>query len=54
MHFQYAGLLLALVAVCIAPMPFFFFYRGEGIRIGSKRASKATRGSGAVTKDIAH
>lgn len=54
MHFQYAGLLLALVSCVIAPMPFFFYYRGEGIRLGSKRASKATRGSGAVAKDIAH
>ncbi|KAL8276497.1 hypothetical protein RQP46_011098 [Phenoliferia psychrophenolica] len=54
MHFQYAGLLLALVACVILPMPFFFFFRGEGIRLGSKRASKATRGSGAVSKDIAH
>lgn len=35
-------------------MPFFFYYRGESIRIRSKRASKATRGSGAVAKDIAH
>ncbi|KAM0750746.1 MFS polyamine transporter [Meredithblackwellia eburnea MCA 4105] len=41
MGFQYAGLLIALVAVCIAPIPYFFFYRGEKIRLGSKRASKA-------------
>ncbi|KAI5481017.1 MFS polyamine transporter [Pseudohyphozyma bogoriensis] len=51
---QYAGLFLALISCCILPIPFFFYFRGEKIRLGSKRASKATRGSGAVAVDIAH
>ncbi|KAG6896496.1 hypothetical protein C0992_007951 [Termitomyces sp. T32_za158] len=47
MGFQYAGLLLALVACVIGPMPFIFYRYGEKIRCGSKRASKARRGQGA-------
>ncbi|ESK91681.1 mfs polyamine transporter [Moniliophthora roreri MCA 2997] len=43
MGFQYAGLLLALVAVVIAPIPFVFYRWGERIRQGSGRASKAAR-----------
>lgn len=43
MGFQWAGLLLACVSILIAPMPFFFFKYGEGIRTRSKRASKEIR-----------
>ncbi|KAG6833256.1 hypothetical protein H0H87_009431 [Tephrocybe sp. NHM501043] len=46
MRFQFAGLLLALVACAIAPMPFIFYRYGERIRCGSKRATKARRGKG--------
>ncbi|KAM0748673.1 MFS polyamine transporter [Meredithblackwellia eburnea MCA 4105] len=54
MGFQYANLLVALVATVIIPMPFYFYFRGEKIRLGSVRASKAVRGGGAVSKDVAH
>ncbi|EDR06334.1 polyamine transporter [Laccaria bicolor S238N-H82] len=43
MGFQYAGLLLALLALAIAPIPFVFYKYGERIRMGSKRASKNRR-----------
>ncbi|KAF5368931.1 hypothetical protein D9758_002914 [Tetrapyrgos nigripes] len=46
MGFQYAGLLLALVGVVIAPIPFVFFRWGENIRARSKRASKDVKKSG--------
>jgi hypothetical protein len=38
MGFQYAGLLLALVAVVIGPIPYVFFYKGGAVRQRSKRA----------------
>lgn len=41
--FQYAGLLVAMVAVLISPIPFVFYKYGEGIRLRSARASKAVR-----------
>ncbi|WVQ82315.1 hypothetical protein IAT38_004443 [Cryptococcus sp. DSM 104549] len=37
--FQYGGLLLALISVVIAPIPFFFYYKGGDVRRRSKRAS---------------
>lgn len=40
MGFQYAGLLLALVACAISPIPFLFFYKGGEVR---KRSSRATK-----------
>ncbi|KAJ3827584.1 major facilitator superfamily domain-containing protein [Lentinula raphanica] len=43
MGFQYAGLLLALVGVLIAPIPFIFYKYGERIRSKSARASQAKR-----------
>ncbi|KAF9256577.1 MFS polyamine transporter, partial [Marasmius fiardii PR-910] len=43
MGFQYAGLLLALVSVAIAPIPFVFFKYGERIRLRSKLASHNAR-----------
>lgn len=43
MGFQYAGLLLALVSVAIAPIPFIFFVYGERIRARSSRASQDVR-----------
>ena len=43
MGFQYAGLLLALVSVAIAPIPFVFFKYGEKIRKRSAMASQASR-----------
>ncbi|TFK19031.1 spermine transporter [Coprinopsis marcescibilis] len=43
MGFQYAGLLLALIALAIAPIPFIFYFYGERIRKGSKRATQLTR-----------
>lgn len=43
MGFQYAGLLLALVGVAIAPIPFFFYRYGESIRSRSARASQEKR-----------
>jgi len=48
MGFQYAGLLLALVAVAIAPISFIFFKFGGGIRLRSKRATMAQRVVGQV------
>ena len=43
MGFQYAGLLLALIAVAIAPIPFVFFKYGEGIRRRSTRTTQDFR-----------
>jgi hypothetical protein len=43
MGFQWAGLLLALVATVIAPIPFVFFKYGEGIRRRSNKASQAIK-----------
>lgn len=40
MGFQYAGLLLALIGVAIAPIPFIFYRHGESIRGKSARASQ--------------
>jgi hypothetical protein len=40
MGFQYAGLLLALIACVISPIPFLFFFKGEAVR---KRSSRATK-----------
>lgn len=40
MGFQYAGLLLALIGCCLAPIPFLFYYKGEAVRQRSKRAVK--------------
>ncbi|OCF37278.1 spermine transporter [Kwoniella heveanensis BCC8398] len=39
--FQYAGLFLALVSVCIGFIPYIFFFKGASIRNGSKRAMKS-------------
>ena len=36
---RYTGLVLALVAVAIVPIPFIFYLRGEKIRAKSKRSS---------------
>ncbi|KAG5636686.1 hypothetical protein H0H81_007147 [Sphagnurus paluster] len=44
--FQYAGLLLGLVACVIAPMPFVFYRYGGAVRSRSAMASKAMRGQG--------
>ncbi|PPR07179.1 hypothetical protein CVT26_012609 [Gymnopilus dilepis] len=43
MGFQFAGLLLALVAVAISPIPFVFYKHGESIRARSARASQLKR-----------
>lgn len=43
MGFQWAGLLLAMIAIAIAPIPFVFYKYGERIRVGSRRASKNVR-----------
>ncbi|KAK7047320.1 hypothetical protein VNI00_006551 [Paramarasmius palmivorus] len=43
MGFQYAGLLLALVGVGIAPIPFVFYRYGEGVRGRSGRATQMVR-----------
>ncbi|KAJ7606621.1 MFS polyamine transporter [Roridomyces roridus] len=43
MGFQYAGLLLALVAIVIAPIPFVFYIYGERIRMRSEKSSKNRR-----------
>jgi len=40
MGFQYAGLLFALIAVVIAPIPYIFFFKGGAIRERSTRAVK--------------
>ncbi|KAH9478677.1 Major facilitator superfamily multidrug transporter NAG4 [Psilocybe cubensis] len=50
MGFQWAGLLLALIACAIAPIPFIFYKYGERIRSTSKRASQLRRGGGNITK----
>jgi len=41
MGFQYAGLLLALISVVIAPIPFVFYFKGGKVRERSTRAVKA-------------
>ncbi|KAF9463757.1 MFS polyamine transporter [Collybia nuda] len=46
MGFQYAGLLLALIACLILPIPFVFYKYGGGIRSRSTRATTALRGQG--------
>lgn len=43
MGFQWAGLLLALAACAIAPIPFIFYFNGETIRMRSSRASQNKR-----------
>ncbi len=48
MGFQWAGLLLALVATAIAPIPFIFFKYGEGIRRRSAKATQAIKRSSPV------
>ncbi|KAJ9123324.1 hypothetical protein QFC22_001523 [Naganishia vaughanmartiniae] len=40
MGFQYAGLLLALIACVIAPIPYIFFFKGGAVR---KRSTRATQ-----------
>ncbi|KAJ7708250.1 MFS polyamine transporter [Mycena rosella] len=51
MGFQWAGLLLALVAVVIAPIPFVFYIYGYRIRIRSEKASKNRRMDSAQAED---
>lgn len=53
MGFQWAGLLLALVALAIAPMPFVFYRYGERIRASSKRASQEKRPRAGVVSEKA-
>ncbi|KAH8822694.1 major facilitator superfamily domain-containing protein [Flagelloscypha sp. PMI_526] len=48
MGFQWAGLLLAMVAVGLLPIPFVFYKYGEKIRARSTMAEKAVRGTQAV------
>ena len=48
MGFQWAGLLLALIATVIAPIPFVFYLYGERIRVRSKRATQLKRVRGEV------
>ncbi|PPQ80545.1 hypothetical protein CVT25_001579 [Psilocybe cyanescens] len=48
MGFQWAGLLLALTALAIAPIPFIFYRYGERIRSSSKRATQLKRDAGLV------
>ncbi|KAJ6531373.1 MFS polyamine transporter [Mycena vulgaris] len=43
MGFQWAGLLLALVSLVIAPIPFVFYAYGYRIRMRSEKASKSQR-----------
>ncbi|KAE9411519.1 MFS polyamine transporter [Gymnopus androsaceus JB14] len=52
MGFQWAGLLLALVAIVIAPIPFVFYRYGERIRCSSKRATKSIRRKERVLEDV--
>lgn len=52
MGFQYAGLLLALVSVAIAPIPFVFYVYGERIRQRSKKATQSVRMSGPPAKNL--
>ncbi|KAG6853492.1 hypothetical protein C0991_004038 [Blastosporella zonata] len=54
MGFQYAGLLLALIACVITPIPFVFFWYGGGIRGRSRMANKALPGQGSTGEDISH
>jgi len=46
MGFQYAGLLLSLIAFAISPIPFIFYMYGEKIRSRSARATQSKRLSG--------
>ncbi|KAH9475800.1 Major facilitator superfamily multidrug transporter NAG4 [Psilocybe cubensis] len=46
MGFQWAGLLLALVALAIAPVPFVFYKYGHKVRAHSARATQTTRSMG--------
>lgn len=46
MGFQWAGLLLALIACLIMPIPFVLYRYGGGIRSRSGRATTAMRGGG--------
>ncbi|TYJ55101.1 hypothetical protein B9479_004239 [Cryptococcus floricola] len=54
LKFQFGCLLLAGIAVVIAPMPFYFFFRGDRVRTRAKRALKVEKkdvkveGEGAV------
>lgn len=43
MGFQWAGLLLALIATVIAPIPFVFYRYGERVRERSARATQVKR-----------
>ncbi|KAK0458255.1 spermine transporter [Desarmillaria tabescens] len=52
MGFQYAGLLLALVSVAIAPIPFVFYVYGEKIRQRSKKATQSVKMSGPAAKNL--
>ncbi|ESK92459.1 mfs polyamine transporter [Moniliophthora roreri MCA 2997] len=45
MGFQYAGLLLALVGVAIAPIPYIFYKFGASVRARSARATQTVRRS---------
>ncbi|WVQ77570.1 hypothetical protein IAR50_007258 [Cryptococcus sp. DSM 104548] len=42
-EFQFGCLLLACIAVAIAPMPFYLFFRGDRVRARAKRALKVER-----------
>lgn len=46
MKFQWAGFLLAMISVLIAPIPYIFFMYGERVRRRSKKATKAVKGGG--------
>lgn len=48
MGFQWAGLLLALIATAIAPIPFVFYRYGGQIRVRSARATQVKRVRGGV------
>ncbi|KAG6907781.1 hypothetical protein DXG01_007388 [Tephrocybe rancida] len=52
MGFQYAGLLLALIACVITPIPFVFFWYGGRIRGRSRMANKALPGQGSKDEDL--
>lgn len=43
MGFQWAGLLLACIALAIAPIPFIFYKYGAQVRARSARASQGVR-----------
>ncbi|PPQ90717.1 hypothetical protein CVT25_005025 [Psilocybe cyanescens] len=46
MGFQWAGLLLALIAAVIAPVPFVFYKYGDRVRAHSARATQSKRSMG--------